>query len=75
MWQGAIKEHWRDWDPKPSSFPYSGSGVPFFADPCFLLQDGKPTYFYGPSDCNVTRGQVQRDLLPETALERSVAGG
>lgn len=54
---GTIKEHWRDWDPKRSSFPYSGSGVPFFADPCFLLQDGKPTYFYGPSDCNVTGGK------------------
>jgi hypothetical protein len=36
-----------------------GGGVqtPLLADPCFLLQNGKPTYFYAPSGINVRGGR------------------
>jgi hypothetical protein len=54
----TAKEHWKNWDPKKATYFYGGGdAVPFFADPCFLLQNGKPTYFYGPCGCNVSGGK------------------
>ena len=52
-----IHEHYKDYNPDKAKTRYGGNPVPFLADPAFLLQNGRPTYFYGPSNVNLSGGQ------------------
>lgn len=53
----GIMEHYRDYDLGKAKNRYGGNPIPFFADPAFLLQNGRPTYFYAPSNVNVSGGK------------------
>ena len=52
-----IHEHYKDYDPVKAKNRYGGILTPFLADPAFLLQNGRPTYFYAPSNVNISGGK------------------
>jgi predicted GH43/DUF377 family glycosyl hydrolase len=52
-----IMEHYKDYNPGKAKNRYGGIPTPFLADPAFLLQNGKPTYFYAPSNVNINGGE------------------